>query len=58
PAYESGRIFRDRLGNLSRRIGEIATDVYLVTGGCALNLSTLGTRLKLSLALRSCHPSP
>ncbi len=42
PAYELGRTFRDRLGTLSRRIGEIATDVYLVTGGYALNLSVLG----------------
>ena len=42
PAYELGRTFRDRLGTLSRRIGQIATDVYLITGGYALNLSTLG----------------
>ena len=42
PAYELGRRFRDRLGSLSRVVGEIATDVYLVTGGYALNLSTLG----------------
>lgn len=42
PAYELGRTFRDRLGTLSRRVGEIATDVYLVTGGYALNLSVLG----------------
>jgi adenosylcobinamide kinase / adenosylcobinamide-phosphate guanylyltransferase len=42
PAYELGRTFRDRLGTLAREVGAIATDVYLVTSGYALNLSTLG----------------
>lgn len=42
PAYEMGRTFRDRLGNLSRRVGEISSAVYLVTGGYALNLVELG----------------
>lgn len=46
PAYELGRRFRDRLGNLSRAIGEIADDVYLVTGGYALNLAALGQPVK------------
>lgn len=46
PAYPSGRRFRDRLGNLTRRVGAIAESVYLVTGGHALNLSQLGTRLE------------
>lgn len=45
PAYPIGRLFRDRLGNLTRRIGAIANTVYLVTGGHALNLSQLGTPL-------------
>lgn len=45
PAYPMGRTFRDRLGNLVRRIGEIATQVYLVTGGYALDLNHLGTPL-------------
>lgn len=45
PAYASGRTFRDRLGYLTRKIGAIADDVYLVTGGHALNLSILGSRL-------------
>lgn len=45
PAYELGRTFRDRLGHLSRSVGAIATDVYLVTSGYALNLSTLGQRV-------------
>ena len=45
PAYPSGRIFRDRLGNLVRRISAICVSVYLVTGGYALNLTTLGSPL-------------
>lgn len=46
PAYKSGRIFRDRLGDLIRQTGSIADTVYLVTGGHALNLSMLGTPLR------------
>ena len=45
PAYKSGRIFRDRLGNLTRQIGVIADTTYLVVGGHVLNLSVLGTPL-------------
>jgi adenosylcobinamide kinase/adenosylcobinamide-phosphate guanylyltransferase len=45
PAYPLGRLFRDRLGDLSRKIGTMADTVYLVTGGHALNLSQLGQRL-------------
>ncbi len=45
PAYPIGRLFRDRLGQLTRQIGAIATTVYLVTGGYALNLSQLGSPL-------------
>lgn len=48
PAYPIGRLFRDRLGNLTRQLGAIADTVYLVTGGHALNLSQLGVRLKQS----------
>lgn len=47
PAYPSGRLFRDRLGLLSRNIGAIANPVYLVTGGHVLNLSQLGTPLNI-----------
>jgi len=42
PAYALGRLFRDRLGSLSRAVGAIANDVYLVTSGYAINLSSLG----------------
>ncbi len=45
PAYPIGRKFRDRLGNLVRRLGVIANPVYLVTGGHVLNLSALGSPL-------------
>ena len=47
PAYATGRSFRDRLGKLTRQIGERADAVYLVTGGYALNLSQLGTSLSV-----------
>ena len=43
PAYELGRRFRDRLGTLSRAIGQISTEVYLVTSGYAISLKQLGT---------------
>ncbi|MBD2744597.1 bifunctional adenosylcobinamide kinase/adenosylcobinamide-phosphate guanylyltransferase [Coleofasciculus sp. FACHB-1120] len=45
PAYPLGRLFRDRLGGLVRRVGAIANPVYLVTAGHVLNLSHLGTPL-------------
>ena len=45
PEYKLGRIFRDRLGGLSRTIGAIADVVYLVTGGYAINLSQIGEKL-------------
>jgi adenosylcobinamide kinase / adenosylcobinamide-phosphate guanylyltransferase len=45
PAYPSGRLFRDRLGMLSRQIGSISSTVYLITGGHVLNLSQLGQKL-------------
>ncbi len=45
PAYPLGRKFRDRLGNLTRRIGAIASNVYLVTGGYAIDLTQMGTKL-------------
>lgn len=42
PAYEMGRLFRDRLGEITRNIGAIADAVYLVAAGHALNLRQLG----------------
>ena len=46
PAYPIGRLFRDRLGELVRKIGAHSNLVYLVTGGYVLNLSTLGSPLR------------
>jgi adenosylcobinamide kinase / adenosylcobinamide-phosphate guanylyltransferase len=45
PAYPIGRLFRDRLGMLTRQIGGLADPVYLVTGGHVLDLSQLGVSL-------------
>ncbi|MEL4894201.1 bifunctional adenosylcobinamide kinase/adenosylcobinamide-phosphate guanylyltransferase [Crocosphaera sp. Alani8] len=46
PAYPLGRLFRDRLGFLTRKLGAIADTTYLVTGGHVLNLSLLGEPLR------------
>lgn len=46
PAYPMGRLFRDRLGDLVRKLGILANPVYLVTGGHVLNLSLLGSPLQ------------
>ena len=48
PAYKSGRLFRDRLGQLTRQIGAIANTTYLVVGGHILDLSVLGTPLRIN----------
>ena len=45
PAYPLGRIFRDRLGNLSRQVANVVNATYLVAGGHVLNLSILGEPL-------------
>ncbi|NEP00730.1 MAG: bifunctional adenosylcobinamide kinase/adenosylcobinamide-phosphate guanylyltransferase [Symploca sp. SIO2E9] len=45
PAYPLGRSFRDRLGQLVRKLGIASNQVYLVTGGHILNLSALGEPL-------------
>ena len=42
PAYASGRLFRDRLGYLSRQIANVVDVTYLVAGGHVLNLTLLG----------------
>jgi len=49
PAYSSGRLFRDRLGHLVRRLGAVANPVYLIAGGHVLNLSLLGSPLPIPL---------
>lgn len=45
PPYALGRLFRDRLGALTRKIGSIADPVYLVAAGRVLNLAQLGQSL-------------
>ncbi|ERN41936.1 adenosyl cobinamide kinase/adenosyl cobinamide phosphate guanylyltransferase [Rubidibacter lacunae KORDI 51-2] len=45
PAYPLGRQFRDRLGQLVRRLAASADTVQLVTGGYVLDLSALGMPL-------------
>jgi adenosylcobinamide kinase/adenosylcobinamide-phosphate guanylyltransferase len=46
PAYPIGRLFRDRLGELVRRLGIIANPFYLVIGGRVLDLQALGSPLR------------
>jgi adenosylcobinamide kinase/adenosylcobinamide-phosphate guanylyltransferase len=46
PAYPIGRLFRDRLGYLSRQIGTIADAVYLVISGYAIDLQHLGQAIQ------------
>ena len=45
PAYELGRLFRSRLGKLSREIGSMADIVYLTLGGYAIDISKIGVKL-------------
>ena len=42
PAYPIGRLFRDRLGALVRRLGPRCAATYLATGGHVLDLRRLG----------------
>jgi adenosylcobinamide kinase / adenosylcobinamide-phosphate guanylyltransferase len=46
PVYPLGRLFRDRLGTLTRKVGAIANPVYLVTAGHVLDLTKLGQPLE------------
>ncbi|WP_017295902.1 bifunctional adenosylcobinamide kinase/adenosylcobinamide-phosphate guanylyltransferase [Geminocystis herdmanii] len=45
PAYELGRLFRSRLGKLTRVIGMDANKVYLTIGGYAVDVSQIGVKL-------------
>ena len=49
PAYELGRLFRNRLGDLIRQVGLIADQVYLVVGGYAVDLSKIGIKLEKTI---------
>jgi adenosylcobinamide kinase / adenosylcobinamide-phosphate guanylyltransferase len=43
PAYPIGRLFRDRLGSLTRQVGTVAGAVYLVVAGYAVDVKALGS---------------
>ncbi|MGB3202315.1 MAG: bifunctional adenosylcobinamide kinase/adenosylcobinamide-phosphate guanylyltransferase [Nodosilinea sp.] len=45
PAYPIGRLFRDRLGSLTRQVGTVAGAVYLVVAGYAVDVKQLGKRV-------------
>ena len=45
PAYPLGRLFRDRLGRLSRQIANVVDLTYLVVAGHIINLNLLGEPL-------------
>ena len=49
PAYPAGRQFRDRLGQITRRLGTVADAVYLVAAGYAVDLRQVGTAVDSSL---------
>lgn len=42
PAYPMGRTFRDRLGHLTRQVGAIVNQPYLVVAGFAIDLRQVG----------------
>jgi adenosylcobinamide kinase/adenosylcobinamide-phosphate guanylyltransferase len=48
PSYPIGRLFRDRLGTLTRRMSAIADATYLVTAGYVLDLHRVGFHLDRS----------
>ncbi|MFQ4136621.1 bifunctional adenosylcobinamide kinase/adenosylcobinamide-phosphate guanylyltransferase [Nodosilinea sp. PGN35] len=45
PAYPVGRLFRDRLGSLTRQVGTVAGAVYLVVAGYAVDVKALGQQV-------------
>lgn len=42
PAYPAGRQFRDRLGQMTRQLGQVADAIYLVVAGYAVDLRQVG----------------
>ncbi len=56
PAYPAGRQFRDRLGQLTRRLGTVADAVYLVVAGYAVDLRQVGTAVDASQSPRPPRP--
>ncbi len=49
PAYELGRLFRNRLGNLIRQVGLIADNVYLIVAGYAVDVTKIGINTSKNL---------
>ncbi|AFZ47765.1 adenosylcobinamide kinase [Cyanobacterium stanieri PCC 7202] len=45
PAYKMGRLFRNRLGSLTRQIGQLADEVFLVVAGYAVDISKIGVNI-------------
>ncbi|WP_017297117.1 bifunctional adenosylcobinamide kinase/adenosylcobinamide-phosphate guanylyltransferase [Nodosilinea nodulosa] len=45
PAYPIGRLFRDRLGYLTRQVGTVADALYLVVAGYAVDMKKVGDRV-------------
>lgn len=51
PTHASGRLFRDRLGTLTRQVGGIVDRVYLVVAGYAVDLRSLGQAVPWSVSI-------
>ncbi|MGY6529994.1 MAG: bifunctional adenosylcobinamide kinase/adenosylcobinamide-phosphate guanylyltransferase [Cyanobacterium sp.] len=47
PAYDMGRLFRNRLGSLTRQIGQLADEVFLVVAGYAVDIRQIGVNLNI-----------
>lgn len=60
PPYPAGRLFRDRLGTLTRQVGTIANRVYLVVAGYAVDLQQWGekvaTESSVPISVECKHP--
>lgn len=57
PAYPIGRTFRDRLGNLTRRLGAVADETYLIVAGYAINLGEIGVPIPAVLSPQKSYES-
>ncbi len=42
PAFPAGRLFRDRLGRLTRQVGQVCDQVYLAVAGYAVDVRAIG----------------
>lgn len=46
PAYTAGRLFRDRLGDITRQTAAIVDQAYLVVAGYAIDLKQVGSTIQ------------